>query len=402
MKPTNHPRLKSSCPLPSSHRLFSSSPLVGPVLNREERGRRCALCFLPTEGSGLHAYCSPSCRRKDPWGERERSNPSIPSPLVLLASRIHRRVEEERRAGRNRAAREVEELACLDHPVQARRLCSAYLGEEIAETLVGKISANAFGVADGEQVPLGLGLYPRGAALNHSCRPNCVQTFRFARGETPQLVLTLCRDVREGEEITISYIDSSQPTDRRREELRRGYRFSCQCPKCLNVALDRKTSGLACPDPACPGLPCSLCNAALQSVRAAHAKITPSQSLETVERAYLRLQTLCLPRSWYLRSAGESLLDRLLHAPCASEEDRRRALSRAASVARDVLRNAPEDPGDLRLLVLAYQRAKILLWLEPDPTRALEELGRIRGRFLVYYERDCPVVVGLDRCLAGC
>jgi hypothetical protein len=38
--------------------------------------------------------------------------------------------------------------------------------------------------------------------------------------------------IKEGEEITIAYVDPSWPRDLRRETLKRDYGFDCRCTRC--------------------------------------------------------------------------------------------------------------------------------------------------------------------------
>jgi import receptor subunit TOM20 len=56
--------------------------------------------------------------------------------------------------------------------------------------------------------------------------------------------LIATRDVKAGDEITVSYVDASVHDDedvvqaryRRRKELVRGWRFACQCDRCVREA----------------------------------------------------------------------------------------------------------------------------------------------------------------------
>lgn len=43
--------------------------------------------------------------------------------------------------------------------------------------LIARFACNNHTVCDDELRPVGVGLYPLGALINHDCRPNCVQTF---------------------------------------------------------------------------------------------------------------------------------------------------------------------------------------------------------------------------------
>ena len=75
--------------------------------------------------------------------------------------------------------------------------------------------------------PLGLTLDPRTSAINHSCTPNAVVVF-----DGPKLSVRALDRIRDGEEIFISYIDSSAPFGVRQAELKDQYFFTCACSKC--------------------------------------------------------------------------------------------------------------------------------------------------------------------------
>jgi mitochondrial import receptor subunit TOM20 len=56
--------------------------------------------------------------------------------------------------------------------------------------------------------------------------------------------LVATRDIKAGDEITVSYVDTTvhddedvvQARSRRRKELARGWRFACQCDRCAREA----------------------------------------------------------------------------------------------------------------------------------------------------------------------
>ena len=92
-------------------------------------------------------------------------------------------------------------------------------------------------------------LHPKSALLNHSCDPNA-----FVRFDVPPAtdkkafppygsisVYTL-RPISKDEEITISYIDTTSPFDKRQKDLKSRYFFDCSCNLCLKgfgTQLDR-------------------------------------------------------------------------------------------------------------------------------------------------------------------
>lgn len=43
--------------------------------------------------------------------------------------------------------------------------------------LIARFACNNHTICDDELRPIGVGIYPLGALINHDCRPNCVQTF---------------------------------------------------------------------------------------------------------------------------------------------------------------------------------------------------------------------------------
>ncbi|KAL2256009.1 hypothetical protein VTK26DRAFT_2352 [Humicola hyalothermophila] len=97
---------------------------------------------------------------------------------------------------------------------------------ERARRVLCKIQTNAFNRLDADTGQAGLFLDPGLAMVNHSCVPNAFIGFD---GRTA--VLRSARDILEGEEITISYIDNTLPRAARHEALRL-YHFQCACPRC--------------------------------------------------------------------------------------------------------------------------------------------------------------------------
>ncbi|TMW59729.1 hypothetical protein Poli38472_004798 [Pythium oligandrum] len=73
----------------------------------------------------------------------------------------------------------------------------------------------------------GTALFPIICTMNHSCDPNC--TVLYTRNGDAHVVAV--RDIKQGEELCICYIDVDQDV-RDREDLLREYRFRCLCPRC--------------------------------------------------------------------------------------------------------------------------------------------------------------------------
>ncbi|RYP46101.1 hypothetical protein DL768_007657 [Monosporascus sp. mg162] len=72
------------------------------------------------------------------------------------------------------------------------------------------------------------GVYPTICRINHSCLPNCHNSWN----EDLHLeTIHAIKDIRAGEEITIDYSDGG-PSDTRRVELRQSFGFDCNCVVC--------------------------------------------------------------------------------------------------------------------------------------------------------------------------
>jgi len=76
------------------------------------------------------------------------------------------------------------------------------------------------------------GLYIGCAMFNHSCSPNAVAANK-GQSDANYSVMSLV-DIKEGEEVTIPYIDFSRPVIDRQSALQAMYGFRCGCAKCNN------------------------------------------------------------------------------------------------------------------------------------------------------------------------
>eukprot|EP00877_Chromochloris_zofingiensis_P003146 jgi/Chrzof1/12832/Cz07g08320.t1 len=91
--------------------------------------------------------------------------------------------------------------------------------KEIA-LLIARFAANNHTICDDELRPVGVGIYPLGALFNHSCTPNCMQSFQ---GST--IMFRALRNISAGEECTISYVELAGTRQDRRRQLLRNYHF---------------------------------------------------------------------------------------------------------------------------------------------------------------------------------
>ena len=72
----------------------------------------------------------------------------------------------------------------------------------------------------------GIGIYPVGALLNHSEKPNAVPTF-----QGPKLTFRAISSIPNGAEITVSYIELAAPRHERRHALAWNYFFDIDAPE---------------------------------------------------------------------------------------------------------------------------------------------------------------------------
>ncbi|XP_065157340.1 histone-lysine N-trimethyltransferase SMYD5 [Atheta coriaria] len=82
----------------------------------------------------------------------------------------------------------------------------------------------------------GVALYSLQSTCNHSCNPNAEPTFVHNNN---RLSLVALKDIEEGDEICISYLDEctlERSRHSRQKNLKENYLFLCACEKCLEEA----------------------------------------------------------------------------------------------------------------------------------------------------------------------
>jgi hypothetical protein len=126
--------------------------------------------------------------------------------------------------------------------------------------LISRVQLNSFTIVDHYQDSCGVGLYgisankdvkPLLSKLNHSCDPSCMISFpgiapenlmdheiskphSILLGNGPLAILTPLRELNEGEELSISYLDLCSSYQERQLYLKSNYYFDCSCRKCLS------------------------------------------------------------------------------------------------------------------------------------------------------------------------
>ena len=95
----------------------------------------------------LFSSCPPACERREFASAGLRAAAAPPSAAAPLA------------------------------PASCPALYPGLPGVQEVALLLARFSCNNHSICDEELRPIGAGLYPLGALLNHSCRPNCMQGF---------------------------------------------------------------------------------------------------------------------------------------------------------------------------------------------------------------------------------
>jgi len=458
------------------------SPLVPPVLNEANRHVRCALCFGMLDPSCVYTYdnnthtrqytvllCSHECRRQgQPWLQEEerfvaavcQSNARIQVlPTALLLYRVLRNIamEDVNTASQDGSLRiKVDNLeahndvkqspdeqnhvraivtvtkSLLDQRVrlvnhQEESILQSFSMQYMMQT-ISRIKTNAFTICDGESVALGVGLFHAASNINHSCRPNALQTFVYGReGICPSLRVTACTTLRPNEEVCISYMDNAWPRNLRRQRLHDDYHFECTCISCCDSKHDDFLVGVVCPKSGCSGKgrrlsqtdlapqdaswECDACGntsftAATDLITAFHSQETNNvTTLQEQERMYASLKANFSPSSWYVCECAERLAQSLLDAIDGSDaRETQRRCSQALKVFDEILA-APVNPKDkawkvLKRQVLLYKRAKLQLFLLPDPRVAISELQNVMETLSFYYPKDHEFLEGLQDAIA--
>jgi len=80
----------------------------------------------------------------------------------------------------------------------------------------------------------GTALFLLQSCLNHSCKPNAEVVGGLIDSSKALIKLVALKNIKQGEEITISYIDhpNKKSQDERQKELTSCYLFCCECSKC--------------------------------------------------------------------------------------------------------------------------------------------------------------------------
>ena len=108
-------------------------------------------------------------------------------------------------------------------------------GREFIAAMYARILSNSMTLVTPTFDSLGIMIDPLLCHLNHSCDPNAHVAMDGAR-----MQLRALKDIKQDEEILISYVDTTFPSAWRRTELARRWFFYCDCAKCRKGAVQQE------------------------------------------------------------------------------------------------------------------------------------------------------------------
>ncbi|KAF8122536.1 hypothetical protein EV363DRAFT_1436578 [Boletus edulis] len=278
------------------------------VLSNQHLDSRCSSCtkatstspFMRCSGCGTLRYCNSGCQKAD-WSLHKHECKALKgwaeaAPSAALG------VPNDAGAGLNSGwSNEIQKMQY--HKVSLQHSASVeththlahsvvrYLGltapSDLEEygilstgdlvNMISRFITNTIALTSPSLTPIGAIVSPLAALANHSCLPNAIVVFPRGgktRMKEPVMDVIALRDIAAGEEVLITYIDTTLPKAQRRQVLTETYNFTCQCPLCKQSAtvvdpreavLCPKSCGGICPLPTEENQVsrCSACKAAI-------------------------------------------------------------------------------------------------------------------------------------------
>ncbi|KAI6142865.1 hypothetical protein BKA82DRAFT_142041 [Pisolithus tinctorius] len=121
--------------------------------------------------------------------------------------------------------------------------------------LISRFIINTVALTTPSLTPIGVAVSPLIALINHSCTPNVVVVFPRSRKDSrdePVAKVAALRNIAPGEEILMSYVDTTLPKSLRQMTLTETYNFQCHCKACTKSGGVDPREAVWCPK-ACGG-----------------------------------------------------------------------------------------------------------------------------------------------------
>ncbi|KAF8856774.1 SET domain-containing protein [Acephala macrosclerotiorum] len=225
------------------------------LLEKAHLGSTCSWCFIKPEksttlkicaGCKIIRYCSATCQKND-WQAIHKKEckvlkalpdiPPTPTRALMQVSLRHRYGSDPDPRWEGLVMNEVnlsKDRNRYDQLLLQAIIAAKYTGRgddqwwmSMGSKVLCQMETNAFRVTLPDDTPIGLCFEPTMALANHSCSPNAVVVFD---GRT--VSFRALNEIKQGEEIFISYLDPTSTRDKRRRELQYRYFFECNCEKC--------------------------------------------------------------------------------------------------------------------------------------------------------------------------
>lgn len=200
---------KLVCLTPFANPLGSTNPTLSNTKSSHQQNKLYEIKSIPGKGNGFVAVC------RIPRGTRIIAE----SPIFKMS-------------GSAASLQEIEDevLNCLETvSIDDRKAFYALHNAHEKE------SGTVVGITQTNGLPLGSGAYPKGgiflesSRINHSCVGNAQNSWNR---NLDQITIHACRDIEQGEEITISYLGETATFASRQQALKTAFRFTCTCRTC--------------------------------------------------------------------------------------------------------------------------------------------------------------------------
>eukprot|EP00124_Ichthyophonus_hoferi_P002234 Ihof_evm4s144 gene=Ihof_evmTU4s144 len=242
--------------------IASETPFAGSLLAEYMDGTHCAFCFTAITGTPVHAsgedgevYCRAECKETAHqcyWRlfadhkvyssikascltngvetfmvGKLLSKVFTPGSLAdLTADVAHLHFIEPLPTIDDSMKKECENLkALLKGGIDS---IEQLVNDESYVAMVGKVRTNQVTVTIDDK-PVGLAVYLIGSYINHSCVPNMKIAFQEGNHKISYIAT---RDIKQGDELTRSYIDVMGKSVADRKAALEMYKFTCDCTAC--------------------------------------------------------------------------------------------------------------------------------------------------------------------------
>ncbi|CAI6331507.1 unnamed protein product [Periconia digitata] len=260
-------------------------------LESERLKDTCANCFVWTEGSSWGSrlyvkdgvtvqtcagckrfrYCSKACQ-KEAWvrGHKHEcknlkhiSDKELPKAVLgcmeLLVRRKHKLIPDQEWERLCQLETHMEDFKRngRDGGIELMAMGTSQFSftqdtfdKDFVAAMYARILSNSLTLMTPSFDPLGIMVDATLCYINHSCDPNA-----YIVMDGSQVQLRTLRAVKKDEELFISYVDPSNPSARRRSELKQRWFFTCACAKCESGPTQQEDAFLV-DDPASAPQPC--------------------------------------------------------------------------------------------------------------------------------------------------